>query len=235
MIAGQSVLAVMPARGGSKGLPGKNCRLLHGKPLLAWTIAVARQCTAIDRLILSSEDATIIATAEQWGCEVPFIRPAHLATDSASGIDVLRHALQSLPQRYEWLVLLQPTSPLRLAEDITACLQRCQQEQAPACVAVTPVKTPYWSYFLTENQELQPVMGQDATRVGRQQLPVAYALNGAVYVARCDWFMQQGGFVGPGTRAHVMPPERSVDIDTLFDWQWAEWLLQQRLTARESC
>ncbi|WP_130472100.1 cytidylyltransferase domain-containing protein, partial [Candidatus Magnetaquicoccus inordinatus] len=170
MIAGESVLAIMPARGGSKGLPGKNCLSMLGKPLLAWTIAAAQECTAIDRLILSSEDATIMATAREWGCEVPFVRPTPLASDTASTIEVLRHALQSLPERYEWLVLLQPTSPLRQAEDITACLMMCQRYQAPACVSVTPVKSPYWSFFLSSEQELQPVMGQEIPTAGRQQL-----------------------------------------------------------------
>jgi CMP-N,N'-diacetyllegionaminic acid synthase len=229
MIDGQRVLAVVPARGGSKGLPGKNCLLLQGKPLLAWTIAAARACAAIDRLILSSEDAAIMATAQEWGCEVPFVRPVHLATDEAATVDVLRHALQSLPERYEWLVLLQPTSPLRQAADIEACLELCRRYQAPAAVSVTAVKSPFWSYFLTSDLEMQPVLGQDATRVGRQQLPTAYVLNGAVYVARCDWFLQQNGFVGVGTRAYVMPAERSVDIDTALDWQWASWLLQNNI------
>ncbi|MBF0162244.1 MAG: acylneuraminate cytidylyltransferase family protein [Magnetococcales bacterium] len=224
MPVGQSVLAIIPARGGSKGLPGKNILPLAGKPLIAWSIETARACPEIDRLILSSDDAEIIATAQAWGCEVPFIRPPHLANDTASTLAVLLHALESLPERYEWLVLLQPTSPLRWAADISACLEICRREAAPACVTVTATKTPLWSYFLEADGRMVPILGRDNTRVGRQQLPAAYQLNGAVYVARCDWFQQQQTFVHAETRAHVMPPERSVDIDTAFDLRWAEFL-----------
>ncbi|MEO5364590.1 MAG: acylneuraminate cytidylyltransferase family protein [Magnetococcus sp. DMHC-8] len=225
MIAEQTVLAIIPARGGSKGLPGKNTRPLAGRPLIAWSIAAATACPEIDRVILSSDDAGIIATARQFGCEVPFVRPDHLATDTAPGMAVVLHALETVPERYDWVVLLQPTSPLRQAADISACLALCQRDHAPACVTVTPVKSPFWSYFLTEDQHMTPVLGRDETRAGRQQLPPAYALNGAVYVARCDWFRHHRTFITPETRAHIMPAERSVDIDTASDFHWAEWLL----------
>ncbi|MBF0462082.1 MAG: acylneuraminate cytidylyltransferase family protein [Magnetococcales bacterium] len=226
MIAGQTVLALIPARGGSKGLPGKNILPLAGKPLIAWTIAAATACPELDRVILSSDDPAIMATARRFGCEVPFVRPAHLANDTASATDVILHVLDTLPERYDWLVLLQPTSPLRLAADISACLAVCQHENAPACVTVTPTKSPFWSYFLAADQRMTPVLGRDNTQVGRQQLPPAYTLNGAVYVARCDWFRQHRLLVGAETRAHVMPAERSVDIDTAFDFQWAEYCLR---------
>ncbi|MEO5349159.1 MAG: acylneuraminate cytidylyltransferase family protein [Magnetococcus sp. YQC-3] len=226
MLAGEAVLAIVPARGGSKGLPGKNVRLLHDKPLLAWTLQAAQACPLLDRTILSSDDEEIMAVARRFGCAVPFVRPGHLANDTASSMEVILHALDSLPEHYPWVVLLQPTSPLRRAEDISACLEMCQREGAPACVTVTPTKSPSWCYFLDGDQRMVPVLGQDNTRVGRQQLPSAYALNGAVYVARSDWLRERRTFVTGETRAHLMPAERSVDIDTLFDFQWAEWLLR---------
>ena len=227
MLAGEAVLAIIPARGGSKGLPGKNLRLLGGKPLLAWSLHAAQACPALDRIILSSDDPEIMAVARQFGCEVPLVRPDHLAGDTASSMEVILHALDTLPEYYPWVVLLQPTSPLRRPEDIAACLEICQREGAPACVTVTPAKSPLWCYFLEGGgQRMVPVLGQDNTQVGRQQLPSAYALNGAVYVARSDWLRVRRTFVTGETRAHIMPAERSVDIDTAFDFQWAEWLLR---------
>lgn len=227
MIGGERVLAIIPARGGSKGLPGKNILPLAGRPLLAWSIEAAMGCPEIDRLILSSDDADIIATARQFGCEVPFVRPAHLANDMASSVEVVLHALDALPERYEWVVLLQPTSPLRVAADISACLVACWARQVPACVTVVlAAKSPFWSYYLTDDQRMMPVLEREDTQTGRQQLPAVYTLNGAVYVARCDWFRLHRTFMGVETCAQVMPVERSVDIDTAFDFKMAELLLQ---------
>lgn len=227
MIGGERVLAIIPARGGSKGLPGKNIVPLAGKPLIAWSIEAAMGCPEIDRLILSSDDGDIMATARQFGCEVPFVRPAHLAHDTASSVEVVLHALETLPERYDWVVLLQPTSPLRLSTDISACLVQCRAQQVPACVTVVlAAKSPFWSYYLTADQRMMPVLERAVLHAGRQQLPAVYTLNGAVYVARCDWFRQHRTFIGPETCAQVMPVERSVDIDTAFDLKMAALLLQ---------
>ena len=228
MIDQQTVLAVIPARGGSKGLPGKNILPLAGKPLIAWSIEAAAACPEIDRVILSSDDAHIITVARSLGCEVPFVRPAALASDSASGSDVILHALETLPEFYDWVVVLQPTSPLRLATDITACLQLCIQYNAPACVSVVPGKSPFWSYFLASDLCLTPILGRDNTQAGRQQLPPSYTLNGAVYVARSRWFQQNRTFVGAETRAYTMPDERSVDVDSALDFKLAGLLLEER-------
>ena len=133
MIDGRSVLAIIPARGGSKGVPRKNIRPLGGKPLIAWTIEAAHRSAWIDRLILSSEDQEIIDTACAWGCDVPFVRPAELARDCTPGIDPVLHALKQLPS-FDLVVLLQPTSPLRSAADIDRCIERCQRGGAPAAV-----------------------------------------------------------------------------------------------------
>lgn len=228
MIAQQTVLVVIPARGGSKGLPGKNILPLANKPLIAWSIEVACACPEVDRVIVSSDDAQIIKTARSLGCDVPFVRPASLANDKASAIDVIIHALETLPESYDWVVLLQPTSPLRLASDITACLETCLSHNAPACVTVVPTKSPFWSYFLATDQRMTPVLGTDNTLVGRQQLPPAYTLNGGVYVAKSDWFRKNRTFVSGATRAYIMPVERSVDIDTIVDFKLAELLLKER-------
>lgn len=224
MIAGERVLAVIPARGGSKGVPGKNTRLLAGKPLLAWTIEAARNAAAIDRLILSSEDAGIIATARQWQCEVPFVRPSELAGDLVSATQVAIHAVEQLPG-YDWVVLLQPTSPFRTAQDIDDCLQRAVTLAAPGCLTVAEVgKSPCWYYTLAENGTLTPWLA-DYSGQQRQQLPRLYLPNGAVYAARCAWLCRTRSFVGSDTQSLIMPAERSLDIDTAFDWQVAASLM----------
>lgn len=225
MIEGRTVLAVITARGGSKGLPGKNLRPLGGKPLLAWSIEAGQKSRYIDRLILSTDDPEIAATARLFGCEVPFLRPAELARDETPSAPVLLHALDSLEETYDFIVLLQPTVPLRNTGDIDCCLERCAAG-APACVSLTePGKSPYWMYHLDQDGRMKSVIDHGGSATRRQDLPTAYALNGAVYVAETGWFRKHGGFVGVGTVGCVMPPERSIDIDTALDFQIAEILV----------
>lgn len=214
MIAGRSVLGVIVARGGSKGFPRKNIAPLRGKPLLAWTVEAARNSRYLDRLILSSDDAEIIEVAESLGCEVPFVRPAHLATDSASLRDVLFHALEVLGENYDYLVLLQATSPLRQGGDIDRCLEICVESAAPACVSLTePEKSPYIMYRVDEEGAMEPLF-PDLSLIGRrQELPPVYVPNGAVYVAETNWFRRTGTFYSRETHAYLMPRSRSVDVD----------------------
>lgn len=216
MIDGHSVLALITARGGSKGLPGKNITPVLGRPLIDFSIAAARAARGIDRVVLSTEDEAIARVARECGCEVPFVRPAPLATDQASSIDVVMHALDSLPQ-FDLLVLLQPTSPARSAQDIEEACGLLLRHRAPACVSVTLAEqSPYWMYQLTEGERLQALLPA-STGTRRQDLPPVYLLNGAIYVARCDRLRRHRSFVGPDTVAYVMPAERSIDIDTADD------------------
>lgn len=218
MLDNKRVLAVIAARGGSKGLPGKNLADAGGKPVIAWSIESAKQSRYIDRLILSSDDSNIIGVAESWGCEAPFVRPKELAGDTARIEDALIHALDALEEQYDYLVLLQATSPLRAAEDIDSCLELCRTTGAPACVSVTrPDKSPYWMYRISEDGRMQRLLDDGAEHSRRQDLPEIYAVNGAVYVAEVPWFRDYRGFVSAETRAHVMPAERSVDIDERRD------------------
>lgn len=227
MIGGEAVLAIITARGGSKGLPRKNLRNLGGRPLIAWSIRAAKLSNFVDRVVLSSEDEEIMRAARDLGCEVPFVRPAELATDEAPGIAPVIHALDSLPG-YPWVVLLQPTSPLRRAEDIDACIRACADLRAPACVSVTLASdNPYWMYTFDDARRLRPLLGAERPPERRQDLPASYVLNGAVYVARSEWLLKSKDFLGASTVAHVMPPERSVDIDDQRDFEYAEFLLQR--------
>lgn len=228
MINDKRVLAVIPARGGSKGVPRKNVRLLAGKPLIAWTIEEAKKSKYIDRLILTSEDDEIIETAKAYGCEIPFIRPSELAGDTTSGIAPILHALEQI-EGYDYIVVLQPTSPFRLVGDIDSCIKRLIETKSPACVSVTESgSSPYWMYKVNEAGMMQPLIQQEELITNRQELPIAYVLNGAVYVAEVDWFMQSQSFLTKDTTAFVMPKERSYDIDTEEDFLWSEWLMNRR-------
>lgn len=228
MIEGRRVLAVIPARGGSKGLPGKNIRSLAGKPLIAWSIACAHQSSYIDRCIISTDDPVIAQVSREWGGDVPFLRPVELAQDDTPGIAPILHALDQV-QGYDLVVLLQPTSPLRLASDIDGCLERLLASGAPACVSVTPAdQSPYWMYTLTEQGKMEPVLPSSERDIPRQALPEVYVLNGAVYVAEVLWLQRSRTFLTEETVAFVMPRERSVDIDTLDDLELADRLMRIR-------
>lgn len=223
MIDGLRVLAVITARGGSKGLPRKNVLPLAGRPLIAWTVEAALASEYLDRVVLSSDDPEIQAVAREAGCEVPFSRPAGLALDTTPSMDVLEHALEMLPG-FDLVVLLQPTSPLRSTEDIDSCIARCARE-APAVVSVVELdKSPHWMFTLEPSGRMTRLLsGPIPAR--RQDAPPVFVLNGAVYVARTLWLRQHRSFLAQETLAWVMPKERSVDIDTRLDMATAELLL----------
>lgn len=223
-----SVLALITARGGSKGLPRKNVLPVGGKPLIAWTIEAALASRCVSRVVLSSDDDEIMQVARSHGCEVPFRRPAELAGDLASSADVVAHALAQLPG-HDHVLLLQPTSPLREAADIDAAFDLMQSHQAPACVSVCPVQeSPYWMYRIEGGQQLRPLLPPASGAHRRQDLPPVYMLNGALYLAGVDHFRQQRAFLGPGCAAYVMPRERSLDIDTAEDLALADEELSKK-------
>jgi CMP-N,N'-diacetyllegionaminic acid synthase len=229
VIDGLSVLALIPARGGSKGLPGKNIRLVGGRPLLAFTADAACRARCVDRVVLSTDDDAIAQAGLACGCDVPFRRPASLATDTASSIDVVLHALDAVPG-YDIVVLLQPTSPARAAQDIDDACRAMLDADAASCVSVArSEQSPYWMYRLDARGRLQPLLNLPPGITRRQDLPTTYTLNGAVYVARTGELRRSRTFMTSDAVAHAMPPERSIDIDTLDDFEAFE-----RLLARET-
>lgn len=218
MIDTRKVLALIPARGGSKGVPGKNILPISGKPLIQWTIDAARASRYIDRLILSSDDDEIMAVAAVGGCEIPFRRDASLAGDTASSIDVVVDALERVPG-YDIVVLLQPTSPLRIASDIDGAIERLESSGAPACVTVRAAEEhPYWTFYADEQGRLSHYVKPPAgIPMRRQDLPEAWCLNGAVYAVRTEWFLRNRSILTADTVFYPMPAERSIDIDTPTD------------------
>ena len=171
MIGQLSVLALVTARGGSKALPGKNIRRVNGRPLIDFTITAASASRCIDRIVLSTDDDAIAQVAIASGCEVPFVRPAHLAGDEAGSIDVVLHALAVLP-RHDLVVLLQPTSPARTAHDIDAACEQLVRHGAPSCVSVVLAdQSPYWMYRLGSDARLAPLLDAPGGASRRQDLP----------------------------------------------------------------
>ncbi|MDA1091486.1 MAG: acylneuraminate cytidylyltransferase family protein [Proteobacteria bacterium] len=227
MIDGNKILAVITARGGSKGLPGKNISDVGGKPLIAWTIEAAQGSNLIDRTVLSSDDDAIIAAAKSFGCEAPFVRPAELAADASPSADALIHALDQMAETYDYLVLLQPTSPLRVTEDIDGAIEKCHVAGASACVTgCEPAKSPYWMFHLGDGDAMTPVIESESPITRRQDLPKVFAPNGAVFVTQVPWFRDNRTFYGPGTVAYAMPQERSIDIDNALDLTIVRTLLE---------
>lgn len=222
MIGDRRVLAVITARGGSKGLPGKTLLPLAGVPLIGWTIRAAQASQRIDRLILSSDDLEIIDVAQSLGCEAPFVRSSALASDTAKSIDVVLDALERVPG-FDIVVLLQPTSPLRSAEDIDGTLDLLRDR--PSAVSVTPAAVHPWMVYGNDGTgALMPYVAvADGVSLRRQDLPAAWALNGAVYGAQVSWLLESRSFVRAGETAFwSMTAERSVDIDTRDDFDRAE-------------
>jgi len=225
MIDGKSILAIIPARGGSKGVKRKNIRDLAGKPLIAWTIDEAKKSKYIDKLILSSEDDEIISIAKKYGCEVPFVRPKNLAEDDTPGIETVLHAIEMV-DNYQYIVLLQPTSPLRTVDDIDGCIEYCITRQANACVTICEANhSPYWMYNLGEDKKMLPILQEKENFYRRQALPTVYQLNGAVYIAEKNYLIEKKNFVTDETIGYVMPQNRSVDIDNEMDFKFVENIL----------
>jgi CMP-N,N'-diacetyllegionaminic acid synthase len=229
MIGHRKVIAIVAGRGGSKGLPGKNVATCGGRPLVAWSVEAAKRSRYVDRTIVTSDDPAILEAARAAGAEVPFTRPAELSTDEAKMADVVMHALDAVPG-HDVGVLLQATSPLRVAEDVDAALELLDRTGAKSVTSVTEsAKSPWWMFTLGDGGRLDPLFPErEATQRRRQELPKAYALNGAVYAFDVEWFRVARRFVDEGTVAYVMPPERSVDVDTAFDLELADFLRSRR-------
>jgi len=231
MINNKKVLAIIPARGGSKGIKRKNIKVLLDKPLLIWTVDVAIQSQYIDKLILSSDDIEIINIAKEYGVEVPFRRPSELAKDNTPGIDVILHAIDQC-DGYDIVVVLQPTSPLRIVEDIDGAINKMIEAESSSCVTLCKSeKSPYWMYSINNNNILSPFLNDSVLYQNRQDLPEIYSLNGAVYVARIEWMKKHRSFIGNNTYGYIMPHIRSVDIDEELDFVLSESLLSSNINS----
>lgn len=227
MYNGKKILAVVPARGGSKGIPRKNIHLVAGKPLIAWTIEAALACPAIDRVIVTTDDAEIAEVSRRFGAEIPFMRPAELASDTASGVAPLEHALSKIPG-FDYAVLLQPTSPLRLPEHILGCIELCLNAGANSAVSVTDVTVPPAHMFSLDSGSRLTALQPELLQHRRQDLPPLVALNGAVYVVSIPWFLAGRRYIDAATLGYAMPKAFALDVDEPADLAIAEALLLRR-------
>lgn len=226
------ILALIPARGGSKVIPQKNIRSLAGRPLLWYTIAAARQSQYPLRLVTSTEDPEIAAVAAALGAEAPFLRPAELARDETPMVAVLQHALLYLAEhdRYtpDLVLLLQPTSPLREARHVDEAIELMLNRRVDSVVSVCEAEhSPNWMVTVDIEGRVHPFLGEGDQYMRRQDLPRVYRLNGAIYLTRPELILRDGTILGTTTHAYIMAAEASVDIDTELDWLLAEALIRR--------
>lgn len=225
-------LYVIPARGGSKGIPHKNIKPLAGKPLIGYSIDVARQLADDADICLTTDDPEIARTAESMGLNVPFLRPASLATDTCGTYEVLIHALDFYRDRgidYDTLVLLQPTSPMRTADDVRAALALYSPDIDMVVTVKEAASNPYYNCYETDNDGFLHISKGDGGYTRRQDAPKVWEYNGAVYVINVESLRQMPLSAFTRRRMSVMPAERSVDLDTPVDWLIAEKLIEKNL------
>lgn len=225
------VLAVIPARGGSKGIPRKNLAPLGGKPLIAHMIGHALQAPAITDLVLSTEDEEIAAVAREWGAQVPFMRPVELAGDRVESLPVVQHAVKEMEvhtgKPYDQVVMLQATAPLCRPEDITACLERLSQNDCESVVTVVEAPVhPFRMKRIINDDILINLIDQGFEDMRpRQVLPPVYKRAGSVYASRREVVMDKNSIVGEDVRAVVVPKSTAVDIDSPIDLLICEQLI----------
>lgn len=229
MLNGKQVIAIVPARGGSKSIPGKNIRTLGGKPLLVWSVEVAKEVEEIDRIIVSTDDEQIASVGRDCGAEV-YRRPPHLATDEALVIDAIKDLVEKVRQEggvLEWIVLLEPTCPLRTSEDVRACLSLVAEGTYDSVATFKEAElNPHRAWRLVDGTPQVFIPGA-IPWLPRQKLPKAYQLNGAVYVFRADILADESKSLLVGRLGAVtMPRERSQDIDDSVDFMIVEALLR---------
>ena len=218
--------ALIPARKGSKGVPGKNWRALAGRPLIEWTIKAAQESSVFQDIVVSTDDERVIEIAKSVGASVPFVRPAELATDNAGSVDVALHAAQACG----WpdsaiLVLLQPTSPFRSAQDIKSCVAHLADLDLDACITVRAPDAPVeWHKRFDSKGILSEAFPQMKNAKRRQDAWQTVVPNGAVYAVRLAALRAFESFTPPSTCGHLMPSRRSLDIDEPLDFEFAEFL-----------
>lgn len=223
------MLAIIPARGGSKGLPGKNIKDLLGKPLIGYTIEAALRSKNIESILVSTDSNEIANVARSLGAKVPFIRPDHLSHDTAQAIDVYLHAINyqmNQGNRVDNVIVLQPTSPLRSTEDIDSAIEMFYTKKADSVISYCKEHHPiYWHKRIDESGKFIDIFKEN-TLVNRQELGTSYFPNGSIYVFKRE-LLESRRYYSENSFAYIMPRNRSVDIDTLDDFELAEFYLKK--------
>lgn len=233
MIGASKVLALIPARAGSKGLPGKNIRPLHGKPLLAWPIAAAKASRYVDKVVVSTDSAEFADIALEHGAEVPTLRPPEFAADASPSSAAVIHMLDHLAAQgevFDYLLLLEPTSPLTEGRDIDAAMEtlHTKRQDGDALVSVSELVTthPAFAVKLDEHGRIEPYAAVDFTRLPRRQdINALYALDGSLYISAVDRYRETLSFCHDRTLSHVMPAYKAHEVDSLIDFICIEAIL----------
>ncbi len=235
------VLGVIPARGGSKGIPRKNVYPLLGKPLIAYTIEPALESRLLTETIVTTDDEEIAGVSRQYGALVPFIRPAELATDLAGAVPTIQHAVREMESlrgtEYDVVVMLQPTTPLRTTEDIDTSIEKLLTTGADSVISVVDVggHHPMRMKRIEQDGETDILVDYEDEKMEnrpRQDLPKVYLRAGSIYATIRDVLMNEGSFKGRISRPYVVPPERAVNIDIMADMKLAEWRLEEQKNSR---
>ena len=242
MINGQRILCIVPARAGSKGLPGKNVRLLGGKPLLTWPISAALESSHVDRVIISTDSQEYADIAVDAGADAPFLRPDELASDHSPSIDFIIHALDKLAQsgdHYDWLLLLEPTSPLTEAADVDAAIAMLAAADglAESVVGVTAMESQHPAYSVTRHPDgrIAPLQGQRfADMPRRQDLTPMFNLDGSLYLSTVSALRRERNFCHDRTFGYVSSQEKALEVDSLTDFICIEALLAYRKSMQTS-
>ncbi|QOP44881.1 cytidylyltransferase domain-containing protein [Sulfurimonas paralvinellae] len=227
MLQKKTFLAIIPARSGSKRVPRKNILDLAGKPLIAWSIEAGLQSTYIDKVIVTSDDETILEIAKEYGSDV-LQRPQELASDTASSIETVIHTIEN-SDTYDFIVLLQPTSPLRTSKEIDEAIELLMTKKADAVISVCKTEhSPLWSNQLPEDNSMQNFLQAEAKNKRSQDLEPYYRLNGAIYIADTKRVLKEKTFfLNSKIYAYKMPQEKSIDIDTELDFKFAQFLINE--------
>lgn len=228
MYHGNKIIAIIPARSGSKGLPNKNILPLEGKPLLFYSISAAADTNVIDEIFVSTDSYEYAEIAKKYGADVPFLRSEKFALDNSSTWDCVLEAIEKyseIGKTFDIVLLLQPTSPLRSAEDIVAALDLMHEKNADSIVSVCETDhSPLWCNTLPQDNSLKHFISEEAVNTPRQKIPAYYRINGAVYLVKTEYIKN---IYDCRSYAYVMPKERSVDIDSKYDFLFAEAIMRE--------
>jgi CMP-N,N'-diacetyllegionaminic acid synthase len=224
----KTFLAIIPARGGSKRLPRKNVLDLCGKPLIAWSIEAGLKSKYIDKLIVTSDDEDILSISKKYGSDI-IKRPEELSNDTATTFDALKHTIDNL-EKYDYIVLLQPTSPLRNEKHLDESIELLEQKNADAVISVCEMDhSPLWCNTLPENGSMQTFLKEEVLNKRSQDLDKYFRLNGAIYICKMDKFLNNKGFfLKENIYAYLMSKENSTDIDDEFDFLMTEYIMKYK-------
>jgi len=228
---GLSIMGLITARGGSKGIPGKNLIPIRGRPLISYTIETALESKVFDRVMVTTDDDKIAEVSRQWGAETPFVRPANLSGDWDPTHPVVVHALEWMAENEgyypDYMMLMQPTSPLRIVEDIREAVAIARDKDADGVISVyEPKQHPHWMFELNEDGRFADFDPHTRELARRQSLSPQYMLNGSIYLIKRSVILSQDSFYTDRTYALVMPRERSYDIDSLHDVRVVEMTMK---------